>query len=55
MKIYNKKTFWYGIGFIVLGTLQLMISIWKGFDLKGTVILLSHPGFPCLGSKSFSR
>lgn len=36
MKIYNKKTFWYGIGFIVLGTLQLMISIWKGFDLKGT-------------------
>ena len=40
MKIYNKKTFWYGIGFIVLGTLQLMISIWKGFDLKGTVMMI---------------
>ena len=40
MKSSNKKTFWYGIGFIVLGTLQLMISIWKGFDLKGTVMMI---------------
>ena len=38
MKIYNKKTFRYGLGFIVLGALLLLTGIWQGFDLKGTVM-----------------
>lgn len=39
MKIYNKKNFRYGLGMTILGVLMLLISIWKGFDVKGTVIL----------------
>lgn len=39
MKIYNKKNFRYGLGMIILGVLMLLTSIWKGFDVKGTVIL----------------
>ena len=43
MKIYNKKNFRYGLGMTILGVLMLLTSIWKGFDVKGTVILA-----PCL-------
>lgn len=39
MKIYNKKNFRYGLGMTILGVLMLLTSIWKGFDVKGTVIL----------------
>lgn len=39
MKIYNKKNFRYGLGMTMLGVLMLLTSIWKGFDVKGTVIL----------------
>lgn len=39
MKIYNKKNFRYGLGMTILGILMLLTSIWKGFDVKGTVIL----------------
>ena len=39
MKIYNKKNFLYGLGMTILGVLMLLTSIWKGFDVKGTVIL----------------
>ena len=39
MKIYNKKNFRYGLWMTVLGVLMLLTSIWKGFDIKGTVIL----------------
>lgn len=39
MKIYNKKNFRYGLGMTTLGVLMLLTSIWKGFDVKGTVIL----------------
>ena len=39
MKIYNKKNFRYGLGMTILGVLMLFTSIWKGFDVKGTVIL----------------
>ena len=39
MKIYNKKNFRYGLGMTILGVLMLRTSIWKGFDVKGTVIL----------------
>jgi len=39
MKIYNKKNFRYGLWMTVLGVLMLLTSIWKGFDVKGTVIL----------------
>lgn len=39
MKIYNKKNFRYGLGMIIFGVLMLLTSIWKGFDVKGTVIL----------------
>ena len=39
MKIYNKKNFRYGLGLTILGVLMLLTSIWKGFDVKGTVIL----------------
>lgn len=39
MKIYNKKNFRYGLGMTILSVLMLLTSIWKGFDVKGTVIL----------------
>ena len=39
MKIYNKKNFRYGLGMTILGVLMLLTSLWKGFDVKGTVIL----------------
>ena len=39
MKIYNKKNFRYGLGMTILGVLMLLTSIWKGFDVKGTVVL----------------
>lgn len=39
MKIYNKKNFRYRLGMTMLGVLMLLTSIWKGFDVKGTVIL----------------
>ena len=39
MKIYNKKNFRYGLGMTILGVLMLLTSIWKGFDVNGTVIL----------------
>ena len=39
MKIYNKKNFRYGLGMTILGVLMLLTSIWKGFDVKGTVTL----------------
>ena len=39
MKIYNKKNFRYGLGMTILGVLMLLTSIWKGFHVKGTVIL----------------
>lgn len=39
MKIYNKKNFRYGLGMTILGVLMLLTSIWKGFDVKGTMIL----------------
>ena len=39
MKIYNKKNFRYGLGMTILGVLMLLTSIWKGFDVKGTVLL----------------
>ena len=39
MKIYNKKNFRYGLGLTIMGVLMLLTSIWKGFDVKGTVIL----------------
>lgn len=39
MKIYNKKNFRYGLGMTMLGVLMLLTSIWKGFDVKGAVIL----------------
>lgn len=39
MKIYNKKNFRYGLGMTILGVLMLLTGIWKGFDVKGTVIL----------------
>lgn len=39
MKIYNKKNFRYGLGMTILGILMLLTSLWKGFDVKGTVIL----------------
>ena len=39
MKIYNKMNFRYGLGMTILGVLMLLTSIWKGFDVKGTVIL----------------
>ena len=39
MKIYNKKNFRYGLGMTILGVLMLLVSIWKGFEVKSTVIL----------------
>ena len=39
MKIYNKKNFRYGLRMTMLGVLMLLTRIWKGFDVKGTVIL----------------
>ena len=39
MKIYNKKNFRYGLGMTILGVLMLLVSIWKGFEVKSTVVL----------------
>nr|WP_297175201.1 DUF2178 domain-containing protein [uncultured Agathobaculum sp.] len=39
MKIYNKRNFRYGLGMTVLGVLMLLVSIWKGFEVKGTVVM----------------
>lgn len=39
MKIYNKKNFRYGLGMTILGVLMLLVSLWKGFEAKSTVIL----------------
>ena len=40
MKIYNKSNFFLGLFFILLGIAILIVSVLKGFDLKGTIIML---------------
>ena len=39
MKIYNKQNFRYGLGLSVLGVLLLLVGLWKGFDVKGAVVM----------------
>ncbi len=40
MKIYNKKTFAFGIFAVVLALLNLIASIWTGFDVKSIILIL---------------
>lgn len=40
MKIYNKNNFFLGLFFCLLGIAMLIASIWKGFDIKGSLIMV---------------
>ena len=40
MKIYNKHNFSLGLFFCLLGIAMLIASIWKGFDIKGSLIMV---------------
>lgn len=40
MKIYNKSNFFLGLFLSVLGLALFFVSIWKGFDLKGSVLMV---------------
>lgn len=39
MKIYNRKHFLLGLLFLLLAAALLAVSLWRGFELKGTVLL----------------
>ena len=40
MKIYNKSNFILGLFFGLLGIAMLIVGIWKGFDIKGSIIMI---------------
>lgn len=39
MKIYNKSNFGWGLFLTVIGLAILAISIWTGFEVKGTILM----------------
>lgn len=41
MKIYNRKHFLLGLLFLLLAAALLAVSLWRGFELKGTVLLVA--------------
>ena len=56
MKIYNKKSFWAGLGELLLGVACLVTLIWKGFDLKLALLGLAVALFGAAELRnSFSR
>ena len=40
MKIYNKSNFLIGLFFGLLGIAMLIVGIWQGFDIKGSIIMI---------------
>lgn len=40
MKIYNKSNYLLGLFFGLLGIAMLIVGIWQGFDIKGSIIMI---------------
>lgn len=40
MKIYYKSNFFLGLFFVILGIAMLIVSVFKGFDMKGGIIMI---------------
>ena len=45
MKIYNKSNFGWGLFLTAIGLAMLATSIWTGFDVKGTVLMVACLAF----------
>ena len=45
MKIYNKSNFGWGLFLTAIGLAMLATSVWTGFDVRGTVLMVACLAF----------